>query len=205
MSGEKTGVMDVVRMYLPEKIRPTDGNAKPESQGGRAEVRVAAQQYFESGDKLYGDRMPETTILREQPHHRMMIYLHASGASQEDIAEQTGYTKAYVGQVLRQPWARTRLLQILNDCGKDRVKHFLTHEVAPSLEVLREIRDDKQARETARLTAANSILDRALGKPTVHVETDNTNRNVPQDMARLDQELKMLRQQINGRELDTAN
>lgn len=197
--------MDVVRIYLPTAVKSAKGNATSEAIAVRPDVAAAAKEYFESEDRLHGDKVPELTILKEQPHHRMMVYLHASGAKATDIAEQTGYTSTYVAQVLRQPWARSRLVQILKECGKDRVKHFLTHEVAPSLEVLREIRDNRSAKEASRLTAANSILDRALGKPTVHVESDNTNRNVPDDMARIDQELKSLKQQINGRELDSDN
>ena len=40
-----------------------------------------------------------------------------------------------------------------------------------SLEVLRDLRDDLDQKGPTRLSAANSLLDRFLGKPTVHVES----------------------------------
>ena len=195
---------DVV--YLPVRsIGVNKGAEKSESTAGRQNVVEIASEYFESADRLHGDRVPETTIMSEKPIHRMMIYLHARGASVADIANHTGYHKQTVSQILRQPWARQRLLQILNECGIDHVKHFLTHEVAPSLEVLREVRDTA-AKPSDRTAAANAILDRALGKPTVHIESDNTTRNVPADMQRIDAEIAAVRKQLEGKgEITGAN
>lgn len=168
-------------------------------------ANAAAIDYFDSPDRLHGDRMPSTNIVHEKAVHRMMVYLSASGALTADIAAQTGYTACYVSNVLRQPWARERLVQILNETGRDMVKHFLTNEVRPSLEVLREIRDDSSAAKNARIIAANSILDRALGKPIAKVETDNTNRSVPADTARLDAEIASIRKQLSEHASDTPS
>lgn len=163
-------------------------------------VAAAADAYFEDSERLHGDKAPNLTIQREQPIHRMMIYMHAQGASAADISRQTGYTKHTVQQVLRQPWARQRLLQILKETCQDEVKHFLTHEVAPSLQVLREIRDgDIPGKTSDRASAANSILDRCLGKPTVHVESDNTNRTVPADLQRIEAEIAAARKALEER------
>jgi wyosine [tRNA(Phe)-imidazoG37] synthetase (radical SAM superfamily) len=129
----------------------------------------------------------------------MMIYLHAQGASIRDIAKHTGYDYVYVSQVMRQPWARSRLLSILKDTCQDAVKHFLTHEVAPSLEVLREVRDSTTASAQAKIAASNSILDRALGKPTVTVESASTIRNVPADMQRIEADLAAVRSQLESK------
>jgi hypothetical protein len=159
-------------------------------------VRAMAEEYFESPDRLFGDSFAATTLLEEKPIHRMMIYLHASGATIQDIATQCGYKPNVVGQILRQPWARARLVQILNENGRDHVKHFLTHEVSPSLEVLREIRDNPKTKDSSRIAAANSILDRALGKATVHVESKTTVANVPAEAARLDAEIASVRKQL---------
>lgn len=163
-------------------------------------IAAAADAYFEDPDRFHGDSMPNLVIQKERPIHRIMIYMHAQGASVADIAAQTGYQRSQIYQVLRQPWARQRLGQILKETGQDAVKHFLTHEVAPSLEVLREIRDgDIPGRTSDRASAANSILDRALGKPTVHVESDNTNRNVPADLQRLEADIAATRKQLEAR------
>lgn len=187
---------DVQRVYLPKRILPSDGNPKAENNADRAIVAEAAREYFESPDRLYGDKVSDDTIQREKPIHRMMVYLHAAGATYAEIANQTGYTPTAVRMVLSQPWARQRLVQVLNETGRDQVKQFLTTQVAPSLQVLQEIRDNEKARETARIAAAKEILDRALGKATQHVTSENTNKNVPTEVSRLDAEIAAVREQL---------
>lgn len=194
---EVLGQGEASRVFLPpgtsEAVRPP----RAEAQAARPQVAAVAEAYFSSADRLHGDTMPSVTIARETPFHRLMIYAHASGKSVQEIALQTGYSAAQVSAVLRQPWARQRLLQLLKETNMDAIQHFHDTEVMPSLEVLREIRDDAQEKASSRIVAANSILDRALGKPLQQVKTDNTNRNVPDDMARLDAELDALRKQVH--------
>jgi len=189
------------RIYLPAKFKPGQTNdEKSEQCAHRPEVAALADMYFNDSDRLAGDRLSAVTLQQERPIHRIMIYLHAQGSSVKDIATHTGFTSQAVSNILRQPWARLRLVQILKESGGDEVKHFLTHEVAPSLTILREIRDgDIPGRTSDRLTAASAILDRALGKPTVNVKTDNTNRAVPADIQRLETEIAETRRQIEQR------
>lgn len=172
----------------------------------QARIRAAAAEYYGLPEALHGDRPPSIEILSERPVHRMMIYMHAQGASIADIAQNTGYAKAVVGQILRQPWARQRLLQILNETGRDAVRHFLTNEIAPSLEVLREVRDDTEEKGATRIIAADKILDRALGKATVTVESNITSRSVPADLQRIEADLQSTREQLAARGVsDGAN
>ena len=192
-------VGDMPRVYLPAVSRDVTTPGQSEAVANRPHVSAAAEAYFSDPDRLYGDRVSEVTLINEQPIHRLMVYLHAQGASRGDIAKQTGYTPQMVGTVLRQPWARQRLVQILNECGKDQVRHFLQHEISPSLEVLREVRDNVDAKPSERVTAANAILDRALGKPTVMIESKNTNTTVPADVTRIDQEIAAVRKQLEGK------
>lgn len=187
-------------IYLPP--RPTAGgsNAKAELNADRPDVAALAAAYFENPDALAGDSIGEVTIQKERPIHRMMIWMHAQGGKISDIATHTGYSPQMVRTILRQPWARQRLLQILKETGLDAVKHFLTHEVAPSLEVLREIRDGEiPGKASDRAGAANSILDRALGKATVHIESSGTIKNVPADLQRLEADIAATRQQLAER------
>ena len=190
-------------VYLPKGELRTEvlGPEKAETNAARPGVVAAAAAYFNDPERLHGDSVAEVTLQTEKPIHRMMLYMHAQGASVADISKQTGYTKTTIYTVLRQPWARTRLTQLLADAGKDAVKHFLTHEVAPSLEVLREIRDCVEEKGPTRVMAADKILDRALGKPIARVETDNTTRNVPADLQRLEAEIIATQQQIADRGL----
>lgn len=191
-------------VYLPPTARTPTSSSGAEQTAARPDVAAAAQDYFDSPDRLHGDRVTETTIINEKPVHRMMIFASASGSSAEDIAAQTGYTSAAVRQVLRQPWARARLVQLLNESGRDRVVHFLKNEVSPSLETLQAIRDDRAVAASARITAANSILDRALGKATIHVESKSTISNVPVEAARIDAELASVRKQLEAKGVDVG-
>lgn len=188
------------RVYVPVHNSPGATTAKSELLASDPVVALAAESYYSDPDRLHGDQVPDCTIKKETPTHRLMIWMHAQGASVADIAKHTNYSTAMVRTTLKQPWARQRLLQILKETGADAVKHFLTHEVAPSLEVLREIRDgDIPGRTSDRAAAANSILDRALGKPTVHVESDTTTRSVPADIQRLEADLAATRKQLEER------
>lgn len=188
------------RVYLPPKVNVDETRPeKAETNAFRPGVVAVAEEYFGSTARLHGDRVSEVTIQNEKTVHRLMIYLHAQGASVKDIAHQTGYTPTTVSTVLRQPWARIRLTQILAECGIDQVKHFLTHEVAPSLEVLRELRDDTNQKGPTRAIAANSILDRALGKPVAHIESDSTTRHIPADLVRIEADIAATRKALEER------
>ncbi len=164
-------------------------------------VQAVAEEYYTSPDRLVGKNMPGHVYLAEKPIHRMMVYLQAAGYTVREIAEQTGYSAASVNLVLQQPAAREASRQIIAENGGEAVTRFLNKQVGPSLLVLQEIRDDITAARRDRAAAANSLLDRALGKPLTKVESDNTNRNVPADMARIDAELETLRKKNEG----TAN
>jgi hypothetical protein len=190
------------RVYLPPKVRESKSTASMES-NVTANQAIAAE-YFSDGERLHGDKLPEMTIAREQPIHRSMILLHAQGMSAREIAENTGYTPSYVSQVLRQPWARLRLTQYMKEAGIDAVSHFLKHEVSPSLEVIRDVRDDPKARQADRLSAANAILDRALGKPQQTIKSDNTNRNVPSDIVRIDAELARVKAELESKGIESS-
>ena len=194
-------------VYLPRSLAATgECSTAAIKHAWKPEVQAIAEEYFTSPDRLHGDTVPSQTIAKEQPIHRMMLWMHAQGANVADIARNTGYTPGAVRNVIRQPWARARLVQILKETGLDPVKHFLSHEVAPSLETFREVRDDPKSPPMAKLTAADKILDRALGKPIAKIESDNTNRNVPADLQRLEQEIADTRKALGERGLlENAN
>lgn len=126
----------------------------------------------------HGDNsLSYNTIIEEKPIHLTIAYLLAAGRTRTEIAQVTGMSNVAVTTITQQPWFRTRLKEITESSGKDMVKSFLEGEVLPSLEVLRTIRDNVDERGATRVTAANSILDRFMGKPTVHVES-KTNLNI---------------------------
>lgn len=141
------------------------------------------------GDRdLYGakDSPPNFIIKKESPEHRFLLYLFAQGNSATDVFIQLGgkldpATKAplpgtgkfsyhWLCQIRRQAWFREQLTQFLHETGKDLVQAKLQTEVIPSLDVVLSVRDDINAPANVRLTAANSLIDRFLGKPTQVVQ-----------------------------------
>ncbi len=152
------------------------------------------QDYRESSEKLFNDTQPGWAVKKEQPLHRIVILLKAQGKSNREIAEIVGYTAAWVGQVLVQPWARLKLLDVINEAGKDPVYELLRGEVTNSVFKIIEVRDTADEKNV-QLAAANSLLDRFLGKPTQRVESfDGGARNSDHlDPAKLDEELARVR------------
>lgn len=128
----------------------------------------------------------------EKPEHRIVLWMKAQGYSNREIAAATGYTPTHIGTITAQPWFRKKVAEIINSEGRDAVKVMLQGEVMPSIELLRTVRDDPTAKKSDRVTAAKDLLDRFLGKPTVHVETNNTSKvtSISADRARLEEEAR---------------
>lgn len=160
----------------------------------------------ERADALYRDLAPDIEIQREKPEHRIIVLLKAQGFSNTEISAHVGMGKEQVGRVLRQPWARQRLLDLLAEKGGSLVEKFLSGETMDSLHTLVEIRDDKNVHPSVRASTANAILDRALGKAIQKTVNLNAATEIP--LERLDHELEKLRaeeQTLLGRRTVTGN
>lgn len=163
---------------------------------GSEECATAAEDYESDPDRLHNDSKPNLGIKREKPEHRVILWLKAQGKSNKEIAELTGNTQPWVSQILRQPWARTRILQIIKENGLDEVQTLLQSTTIDSLYTLIEVRDSGKAKPSERTAAANALLDRALGKPVVSVIAETTHTNVPVEAARLSAELEAINQEL---------
>lgn len=128
------------------------------------------QDYKGTSTGLYNDRQPNLAVLSEKPEHRIVIFLKAQGMSNNEIAKRTGYTYPWVSQLLRQPWARLRLVEEITASGRNAVEEMLKSAAEDSVYTLISERDNANAKPAERISAANSLLDRFLGKPTQKVE-----------------------------------
>ena len=150
-------------------------------------------------DGLHGDFDAAHKILREQPYHRTIINMSAAGYTTEEIAAFTGRNRQTVSNTLRQPWARTYLIQEAKKTVQEEIRQLLEQEAIPSIRKLVEIRVSVGAGTAAdkgvAKQAADSLLDRFLGKPTQPI---STTEKPPSEMS--DEELKAQVQ----RELATA-
>ena len=135
-------------------------------------------------------------IVHEKPEHRIIIYLKAQGMSNREVAEQSGYTEAWISQVCRQPWFRLRLVQVLQEMGVDKVQALLKSAALDSVYTIIELRDDTEAPKAVRRAAADSLLDRWLGKPTVHVSRDEPRMPSTPEVEEIDRELAQIENQL---------
>lgn len=149
----------------------------PSQDMSTGQVNSVARQNVARAALESDNNLPSFIFTTEKPEHLTIAYLLAAGRTRSEISQITGLNLPTLSQLTRQPFFKARLKEITENAGKDMVKAFLEGEVLPSLEVLRTVRDNPDERGATRVAAANSILDRFMGKPTVHLES-KTNLNI---------------------------
>jgi predicted transcriptional regulator len=112
------------------------------------------------------------SLSSDTPRMRLVAWLTAQGKSRTEIANILDVSPATVTNTLKHPSCKALVKSIIDEIGQDAVKTFLQTEVLSSLETLVAIRDSDEKGQV-RIAAANSILDRALGKPTQHIESSD--------------------------------
>lgn len=142
------------------------------------------------------ENRPNFAIIHEKPEHRLIVYLKARGLSNREVAQKTGYTDSWVSQICRQPWFRLRLVQELKEAGMDKVAKLLESAALDSIFTILEIRDDVTAPKAVRRACADSLLDRWLGKPTVHVEHEGVRLPSSPELAAVETELQQIEHQL---------
>ena len=187
---------------LARELGLSGGAAKCDSAAELHPAQRLRAEYLASPISLANDNVPalmrreavpigEVALLsHEKPEHREVVLLRMTGASAADIAKQTGYSYAHVCNVLRQPWARKRIIEHMHR-SKDDMLAMLEHEAAQSVLTLVELRDNGEAPAAVRRQAADSLLDRYLGKAP---QTVNLNKaDVPANVEDAEQRLAALR------------
>ena len=157
------------------------------------------EQYLASPDALANDRTPagvgsqlstSRLLLSERLEHREIVLLRMAGLTTREIADQTGFAYSTVHSVLRQPWARQRVIEHLQK-NTQNLCTMIEKEAAASLLTLVELRDDPNTPPSVRSSNSNSILDRYLGKAP---QTVNINKaNVPTTAEDAERQLAALR------------
>ena len=150
---------------------------------------------------LHGAKPPQVEIESERAWHLQAIYLAAQGLSQTEIAERLGHDHSWVSQVLRQPWARERLVAEIRKAGNDGIEAILKGAAIDSTLKLITLRDTADS-EQVQLAAADKLLDRYLGKPTQHIEQKSKVSFDSADVDKLDakiRELEAEEQRLTGR------
>lgn len=120
-------------------------------------------------DALFGqDADPLISIQKETPAHRTMIHMRVLGHSLREIARATNYTPEHVGNVLRQPWARTRINELLAEAGAQSAVEMIERAVPAA--VLKKIELLDCGLKNVEDKASSDIIDRYLGKAKERIE-----------------------------------
>ena len=99
------------------------------------------------------------------PRHRLMVEMVALGKNDADIAEQIGYSAAYVNAVRHSPLFQTEVAAIQQELKQATLSRFaesLASEALPSLNTLVVERDRVANKATDKINAAAKIIDYTL-------------------------------------------
>lgn len=172
------------------RTEPTSAAERNKKREQNNPLYVAAREaYHNSPDALFNDSDPFHVVVHEQPYHRIMVILKAEGKSNREVAALTGYTESTVCTAGKQPWFRLRLIQYLNEAGKDQIAALLKGAATDSVYTLIELRDSQTASPAVRKSAADSLLDRWIGKPVQKVELENTKLPSTEEIRSLDAQI----------------
>ena len=148
---------------------------------GQLYKNSALQELFagveQAPDALFNAKEPNLQVKHEKPEHRYLLWMKAQGASNREIAGQSGYSESWLSQLFRQPWAQETLVRMLKESGKsvlDQTLEIIQGEAVNSLNRLVAIRDDPEAPYPVQRACCVDILEQYLGKPKQKVEVDQT-------------------------------
>lgn len=169
---------------------------------------------------LHNAALPEHRIQQEKTDHRFLQYLFAQGKGVKEVFLQMGgkwddstgkplptklhggkYSYAHLTQIRRQPWFQKAVLELMKSEGVDAVTASFQNEFQNSLETVIAVRDDVDEKGATRLAAANSLIDRFLGKPTQHIKKEVTSRSLAEiagDKEALDADLLTIEAEIES-------
>lgn len=130
----------------------------------------------------------------EQPHHRLIVNMRANGLKPKQIAEFMDMTDQAVRGILKQPWAKAQLIKLLGDQGKDLVMEMVSDEALDCIHTLVEIRENKDAPASARISACQELLNRKYGKPTQVIKDER--ERVPTDIDQLNSDIAAMEAEL---------
>ena len=136
----------------------------------------------EGRQEFFNDRQPFYAIKHQKPEHLVMIYMKAEGQTNKEIADKMGVTAVCVANVLKQPWARKQLADIIHKNGGNEVATLFKSAAAEAAEVLIEEMKNVDSRPSDRISAADKVLDRVFGKasqPIAHTYTNEDLQKLP--------------------------
>lgn len=133
-------------------------------------------------------------IVNEAPWHTMAAYMLLAGRTNSEIAAAAGVGANHVSVLKAQRWFQEKLAILSNNEGED-ILGLIKSETAASVAKLVELRDNAE-NERTQLTAANILLEQAVGKATqkiVSAVSHSVHKNPTDEMTAIQDELAALR------------
>ena len=149
-----------------------------------------------SRDQLFNQLDPNLAIQHESPRHRSVIWMKARGYSNKEISAATDFTGPWISQILRQPWAREKLLREIELAGRDKLQTIFEGAAADSALKLIELRDTCDDPSIVRQTCVN-LLEQHLGKPLQRMESVQQITVTTENIQEIDVQIKQLQEEEN--------
>lgn len=171
---------------LDGPVNRTARNANLE--GLKTEDGLLTLHRFERQDAAYAG------IKNEQPWHRMAAYMLLAGRTNSEIAMAAERSTAQVTVLRGQKWFQQLLANLANEAGGD-VMGVLAGEALASIETIVSLRDDSDMPARVRLSAAQTLLEQAHGKPVQKIlsHTQHSSADPTQEMQDILSELQALK------------
>lgn len=128
---------------------------------------------------LPGENRPRTstgamTLKKLSYQHMWIAHLFALGLRNNEVVIRSGFTDAWVSTLKADPLMETMIEQERQRLYANDPEATLRLSLPKALRAYDEILDDPQASAKLRLSAANSVWDRTMGKPIQRLETADT-------------------------------
>lgn len=125
---------------------------------------------------------------QEKYEHRIIAFYRAQGFSGVEIAAKMGCSPGTVYQILKLPWVKQAILEVINEEGRDAVQETLRATSLDTIHFFIEARDDQKAQLRDRISAGKELLDRLYGKasqPIIHREETDLDKLSDQQLAEI--------------------
>lgn len=194
-----------VRKATPKVVPKAEGSVRALDETTASREGVTDQEV----DDLFGRHRNTPCyglIRREKPIHRLILWLTLQGRKPKEISTLVGLKPHAIYTLQAQVWFRDAFCRLSAEMGKDSVQTLLEGEVVPTIQKLVALRDGADS-DNVKLAAANAILDRFLGKPTVKVESKSSGTidHVVHDAAKLQKDYSDIQRQLAARGLGTPS
>ncbi len=141
-----------------------------------------------------GDLDLATEKLAVKSWHRQAAFMVAHGLSQGEICDRLGKNETDLQALFNLQYFRRLIREEIGNCGKS-IEDVMQGQAVDALLTILSLQSDLTAPHAVRLSAANSILDRAIGKPVQgYKQVRDTPRPADplEEAERLKKELKAL-------------